>query len=317
MPECHHATSSSRLCVTRTLLPLRALQALETAVRHGSFARAAGELHVTPAAISQQIKQLEDRLARPLFERSPTLRPTASAQAVSRQLREAFELLEQASRQLRGGQSGRPLVVSLAPSFASHWLIPRLERFSARYPDIELHLLATTRLVDFETEGVDAAVRYGNGRYPGLHAERLQQETVVAVAHPRLAASLTRPTDMLGTSLLHSSGVSWDATFPDWPTWLRSAGVVPKAPLRLRMFDDVNLVIEAVLAGLGVALLFRTLVSDELASGRLVALFQEQPLANAYHFLCRPERLTQPGVAAFRQWLFDEVEGKGQTTAEA
>jgi LysR family glycine cleavage system transcriptional activator len=299
------------------LLPLRALQALEAAVRHLSFARAAGELHVTPAAISQQIKQLEDQLDQPLFQRSPTLRPTASAQAVSRQLREAFELLEQASRQLRVGQSGRPMVVSLAPSFASRWLIPRLERFSARHPDIELHLLATTRLVDFETEDVDLAVRYGNGRYPGLHAERLQQETVLAVVHPRLAAGLTRPVDMLGATLLHNSGVNWDATFPDWPTWLRSAGVVPQAPLRIRMFDEANLVIEAVLAGLGVALLWRTLVSDELASGRLVALFQEQPVAHAYHFVCRPERLAQPRVIAFRQWLFDEVGRPNQTRVEA
>ena len=299
------------------MLPLRGLQALEAAVRHLSFARAAGELHVTPAAISQQIKQLEDQLGQPLFERSPTLRAAASTQAVSRQLREAFELLEQASRQLRVGQSSRPMVVSLAPSFASRWLIPRLERFSARHPDIELHLLATTRLVDFETEDVDVGVRYGNGRYPGLHAERLQQETVVAVAHPRLIAGLTRPVDLLGTTLLHNRGVSWDATFPDWPTWLRSARVVPQAPLRIRMFDQVNLVIEAVLAGLGVALLFRTLVSDELATGRLVALFQEQPLANAYHFVCRPERLAQPRVTAFRQWLFDEVGAADQTRAEA
>jgi LysR family transcriptional regulator, glycine cleavage system transcriptional activator len=299
------------------LLPLRALQAVEAAVRHLSFARAAEELHVTPAAISQQIKLLESEVGQPLFERSPTLRPTASAQSVSRQLREAFDLLEQASRQLRGGQSGRPMVVSLAPSFASRWLIPRLERFNARHPDIELHLLATTRLVDFETEDVDLAVRYGDGRYPGLHAERLQQETVIAVAHPRLATGLTRPVDLLGATLLHNSGVNWDATFPDWPTWLRSAGVVPQAPLRLRMFDEANLVFEAVLAGLGVALLWRTLVSDDLASGRLVALFQEQPLANAYHFVCRPERLSQSRVAAFRRWLFDEVGRRNQVKADA
>jgi len=302
--------------VTRNLLPLRALLALEAAARHVSFARAADELHVTPAAISQQIKQLEDQLGQPLFERSPALRPTASTQAVSRQLREAFELLEQASRQLRVGQGGRPIVVSLAPVFASRWLIPRLERFSALHPDIELRLLATTRLVDFETEDVDVGVRYGNGRYPGVHAERLQQETVVAVAHPRLATGLTRPVDLLGATLLHNSGVNWDPTFPDWPTWLSGAGVVPRAPLRLRMFDEANLVFEAVLAGLGVALLWRTLVTDELASGRLVALFQEQPLAHAYHFVCRPERLTQPRVAAFRQWLFDEVGRRNQIKAE-
>jgi LysR family transcriptional regulator, glycine cleavage system transcriptional activator len=289
------------------LLALRALQALEAAVRHLSFARAADELHVTPAAISQQIKLLEDQIGQPLFDRNPTLRARASAQAVSRQLREAFELLEQASRQLRGSKTERAMVVSVSPTFASRWLIPRLERFSARHPEIELHLLATVRLVDFETEEVDLAVRYGSGRYRGLHSERLREETVVVVAHPRLAAGLTKPADMLDATLLHNSAIDWDATFPDWPTWLRSAGLVPRGPLRIRVFEEPNLVIEAALAGLGVALLWRTLVSEELASGRLVALFREQPIANAYHFLCRPERLALPRVAAFRQWLFDEV----------
>ena len=299
------------------MLPLRALQALEAAVRHGSFARAAEELHVTPAAISQQIKLLEERIGQPLFERSPALRPSGRAHAVSRALREAMDLLEQVSGQLRVGPMERQVVVSLPPSFASRWLIPRLERFNTRHPDIELQLLATTRLVDFASENVDAAVRYGSGRYPGLHAERLREETVVAVAHPRLAAALAQPSDLLGATLLHNSGVSWDPTFPDWPTWLRSAGAVPRAPLRIRTFDDANLVIEAALAGLGVALLGRTLVGDKLASGRLAALFQQQPVANAYHFVCPPARLAQPRVAAFRQWLLDEVRADAQTTAEA
>ena len=299
------------------MLPLRALQALEAAVRHGSFARAADELHVTPAAISQQIKLLEERIGQPLFERSPALRPSARTHAVSRALREAMDLLEQVSGQLRAAQMERQVVVSLPPSFASRWLIPRLERFNTRHPDIELQLLATTRLVDFAGENVDAAVRYGSGRYPGLHAERLREEIVVAVAHPRLAAALARPSDLLGATLLHNTGVTWDPTFPDWPTWLRSAGAVPRAPLRIRTFDDANLVIEAALAGLGVALLGRTLVGDELASGRLAALFQQHPVANAYHFVCPPGRLAQPRVAAFRQWLLDEARADAQTTAEA
>jgi LysR family transcriptional regulator, glycine cleavage system transcriptional activator len=293
--------------MSRRLLPLRALQALEAAARHLSFARAAKELNVTPAAISQQIKLLEDQIGQPLFERSPTLRLSPSAQAASRQLREAIDLLQRVSEQLRIGQTQRLLVVSLAPSFASRWLIPRLERFSARHPDIDLHLLATTRTVDLEAEHVDAAVRYGVGRYPGLHAERLRAESVVVVAHPRLAAGLNHPSDLPGATLLHNTSIAWDPTFPDWATWLRGAGVTPAGALRTRTFDDTNLLIEAALAGLGVALLWRTLVNEELASGRMVALFQEQPLANAYHFVCPPARLTLPPVAAFRQWLFDEV----------
>jgi LysR family glycine cleavage system transcriptional activator len=290
-------------------LPLRALQAFEAAARHLSFSRAAKELHVTPAAISQQIKLLEDQIGQSLFERGPVLRLNALAATVSRRLCEALDMLEQVSQQLRASQTGRPLVVSLPPSFASRWLIPRLERFSARHPDIELHLQATTRTVDFETEDVDVAVRYGGGHYPGLQVERLRAETVVAIAHPRLAVGLLQPSDLLGTTLLHNTGLSWDPTFPDWPTWLRNVGVVPQAPLRIRQFDEANMVIEAALAGLGVALVWRTLVNEELMSGRMVALFEEQPLANAYHFVCPPERLALPRVAAFRQWLLDELSG--------
>jgi LysR family glycine cleavage system transcriptional activator len=302
--------------MARQLLPLRALQTLEAAARHLSFTRAAQELHVTPAAVSQQIKLLEQRIGQPLFERSPALRLSANAQGVSRALRSAMDQLEQVSRQLRAGQSEPPMVVSVTPSFASRWLIPRLERFGTRHPDIELHLLATTRMVDFASEDVDVAVRYGDGRFPGLHVERLRAETVVAVAHPRVAAGLLHPSDLRGATLLHNSSVNLDPTFPDWPTWLRNAGVVWQGPLRIRMFDDANLLIEAALAGLGVALLWRTLVGEELAAGRMTPLFQEQPLANAYHFVCRPEHLQQPRVAAFRQWLFDEVGRPDQIRAE-
>lgn len=293
--------------MARALLPVRALQALEAAARHGSFARAARELHVTPGAVSQQIKLLEGHVGQSLFERGAALRLSARAQAVVRPLREALDLLEQVSKQLKATQSERPLVVSVPPSFASRWLIPRLERFGTRYPDIELRLLATPRMVDFEIEEVDLGVRYGSGGYPGLYAERLRDESVVVIAHPRLAAGLRQPSDLTAATLLHNSFLNWDPTFPDWPTWLRSAGVAASAPLRIRTFDDANLVIEAALAGLGVALVWRTLVNEELASGRVIALFREQPLANAYHFVCPPARLAQPHVAAFRQWLLEEV----------
>lgn len=291
----------------RKLPPLRALQAFEAAARHLSFARAAEELHVTPAAVSQQIKLLEAHLQLPLFERGPPLALAAQARTALPHIQAAFDLLERAAGQLRADAETQALVVSTPPSFASRWLIPRLERFQRRHPEIELRLLASTRPVDFSREDVHAAVRYGGGRYPGLHAERLRAESVVALAHPRLAGSLKQPADLLEATLLHNSGLSWDATFPDWTTWLRNAGVEPAAPLRLREFGDANLVTEAALAGLGVALLQRTLVSEELASGRLLALFPEQPLVNGYHFVCPHRYLEEARVAAFRQWLVEEL----------
>ena len=288
-------------------LPLRGLQAFEAVARHLSFSRAAAELHVTPGAISQQVSLLEDQVGAALFERGRKLQLTPAAAGVMQQLHTAMEGLRLVSRQLRRKGIERVVVISSAPSFASRWMIPRMERFSARHPDIELRLLATRRLVDLGAEDVDVAVRYGSGRYSGLHVERLRGETVVAVAHPRVAGKLRRPADLAEATLLRNTSMSWDATFPDWPTWLQGLGVSPQRKLRVREFDEANFVIDAALAGLGVALVWKTLVSEDLAAGRLVALFKEQPLTSAYHFVCLAARVNEPAIAACRQWLKDEA----------
>ena len=287
--------------------PLRALQAFEAAARHLSFARAAEELCVTPAAVSQQIKLLEDRLGGALFRRGVRLSLEPHAIEAAAALTGAFDRLARAADLLVREEVGRPLVVSTPPAFASRWLVPRLERFQSRHPEIELHLSATLRLVDLEREGVDLAVRYGSGRYPGLHVERLRLEEVVAVAVSRLAEGLRHPSDLCRASLLVNQGMGWDPSFPDWTTWLGEMGVEPAQPLRLRPFGDASLVIEAALAGLGAALVWRTLVCDELASGRLVALFPGRPLASAYHLVCAPDRRDRPGVREFRAWLMEEA----------
>ncbi|HTJ96004.1 MAG TPA: LysR substrate-binding domain-containing protein [Rhodocyclaceae bacterium] len=292
--------------MSRRILPLRGLQALEAAARHLSFARAAEELHVTPAAISQHIKQLEEHLGYPLFKRESGLQLSDAAQGVLHQLGSAFDGLERASTQLRVAQTNRPLVVSLPPTFASRWLIPRLERFQTQHPEIDLRLLASTRVVDFDVEDVDMAVRYGHGRYPGLHVERLRQENMLVVANPRVAANLREPTDLCNSVLLHYTTAT-DPIFPDWPTWLRSAGVTVTTPLRIQEFGDINLVIEGALAGLGAGMVWQSLVEEQITQGRLIRLFPEQPLSNAYHFVCPPQRLNLPGVTVFRDWLLSEI----------
>lgn len=293
--------------MSRQILPLRALQALEAAARLGSFARAAAELHVTPAAISQQIKQLEDLLGYPLFIREGGgLQSTQPSQAVLQLLSNSFDNLERISVQLRTAQANRPLVVSLPPTFASRWLIPRLERFQNKHPDIELRLLASVRVANFEVEDVDMAVRYGHGRYPGLHVERLREENMVVIAHPRLQADLKSLADLPKATLLHYSTPN-DPIFPDWATWFRSAYITVDKPLRIREFGDTNLVIEAALSGLGVGMVSQSLVEEDIAAGRLVALFPEQPLSNAYYFVCPSHRLALPGVTAFRDWLMEEI----------
>ncbi len=292
----------------RRLPPLRALLAFEVAARHLSFAKAAEELGVTPAAVSQQIKLLEDRLGTPLFHRGAKLTLASHTGQAAAALTEAFDALAGAAERLSLELHAKPLVISAPPTFAARWLVPRLERFHALHPEIELYLSATTRLVDLEHEGVDMAIRYGRGNYPGLLTERLMlEEEVVAVATPQLAGRFRTPAELCETTLLDNAVQGRDSGFPDWPTWLGDMGVVPATPLKLRRFGDTALVIEAALAGLGVALSWRTLLEDELGSGRLVALFPGQRLAGGYHLVRQPKRNERPGAQAFRSWLLNEA----------
>lgn len=291
----------------RRLPPLRALQAFEAAARHLSFARAAEELNVTPAAVSQQIKLLEDTLGVRLFHRGTRAALTREAALAAPALTEAFDRLGAAVERLVPEEHSRPLVVSAPPAFAARWLVPRLARFQQAHPDIDLHLSATVRLVNLEREGIDVALRYGTGRYPGLRVERLTLEEVVAVAAPRIADSLKDPVDLMDTVLLVNEFMGWDPDFPTWPGRLAELGVEVDRPLRLRPFGDASLVLEAALAGLGAGLVWRTLVSTELADGRLKTLFSGRPLANAYYLVCLPERAETPAIRAFRDWIMAEI----------
>lgn len=291
----------------RRLPPLRALQAFEAAARHLSFARAADELSVTPAAVSQQIKLLEDILGVRLFHRGAKASLTRQAALAAPEITEAFDRLAAAVERLATDEQVRPLVVSAPPTFASRWLVPRLSRFQDAHPDIIVHLSATVRLVNLDREDVDVAIRYGSGRYPGLLVERLTLEEVVAVAAPRLADTLRDSADLTDAVLLVNEHMEWDSDFPSWPVRLAEMGVPGDRPLRLRPFGDASLVVEAAVAGLGVALLWRTLVSAELADGRLRTVFDGRPLTNAYHLACLPERAETPQIRAFRDWIMAEI----------
>jgi len=295
--------------MSRRLPTLTAVRAFEAAARHLSFARAAEELHVTPAAISQQIKLLEDYVGQPLFRRGKTLAISEAAQAVLPQITEAFDQLEKAMDHLRPGDASGPLVVSTPPTFAARWLVPRLDDFQNRHPEIELRLLATRRLVDFAMEDVDVAVRFGAGPFPGLHAEPLMQESIVPVASPAVAKHIQVPADLLNNTLLHDESHEWDPAFPDWETWLLSLGVQFDKPPRIRYFGDTNLSIQAAMSGLGVTLVWHSLVVDELRNGRLVQLFgQALATKQRYHLLTTPSRLNLPKVIAFREWLLDQTQ---------
>jgi len=294
--------------MTRRLPSLNALRAFEVAARHVSFARAAEELHVTPAAISQQIKQLEDSLGVSLFRRGKVLALSETATLALPLISEAFDRLERAAAQLRADRRDGPLVVSVPPAFAARWLVPRLDDFHNSHPDIELRLLATRRVVDFVVEDVDMALRFGPGPYPGLYAERLMTEVIVPVAAPALAATIKRPADLLSCTLLHDDSHEWDPAFPDWDTWLASLGVEVATPLRIRHYGDINLVIQAAASGLGVALAWHSLVAEELRGGRLVRLLDRAlPTNHGYHLVAPPKRLQLPKVTAFRDWLLGQA----------
>jgi LysR family glycine cleavage system transcriptional activator len=226
-------------------------------------------------------------------------------------LTDAFDRMEQASSRLKMPQRHSTLVVSTSPSFAARWLLPRLERFNTIAPKVEVRLTASTRLVDFTTDDVDLAIRFGPGHYPGLHSERLKVEEVVPVAAPRLAQQLKKPSDLLGVTLLRNDGMLWDPNFHDWKTWLKSEGVDPTHATIRAYGDEATLVIEAALAGLGVALIWRTLIADELAQGRLCAVFPGTQLTNAYHFVCPHRSLEKAHIDVFRNWIKSEMETKG------
>lgn len=290
--------------MSRRLPSLNALRAFEAAARQGSFVRAAEELHVTPAAVSQQIKQLEDYLGVALFRRGKTLTLSESAGAVLPLVSGAFDQLEQAVTRVRANNTSGPLVVSAPPAFAARWLIPRLDDFHASHPDVQLRLMATRRLVDFALEEVDMAIRFGAGVYPGLRAERLFTESIVPVAAPKLAASIKTPADLAGCTLIEDEWHAGEGVFPDWETWIASLGAIVETPLRIQHFSDANLAIQAAVAGLGVTLTWYSLVVNDLQDGRLVQLLgQAIPTTLGYHLVIPESRVSADKVETFRSWL--------------
>ncbi|MGH6899264.1 MAG: transcriptional regulator GcvA [Geminicoccaceae bacterium] len=291
------------------LPPLNALRTFEAAARHLSFTKAADELFVTQAAVSHQIRTLEDHLGTRLFRRmNRALMLTDEGQALLPAVREAFDRLLAGVRRVEELCCGGALTISTTPSFAASWLAGRLVRFQALHPEIELHLGATPRLVDFAREGIDCGIRYGEGDWPGLRVERLFQTALMPVCSPILRDGphpLRQPEDLAHHTLLHALDGG-----DDWRLWLRAAGVQGIDPTRGPKFDSITLVLQAALNGAGVGIGRRQLVEAEVASGRLVAPFDlELTDECAYYFVAPGAMADQPKVVAFRDWLLQEVRG--------
>lgn len=296
----------------KRLPPLNALRVFEAAARHLSFTKAAEELHVTPGAVSQQIKALEDFLQTPVFRRERrSLLLTDEAQASLPILREGFDRLAEASDILAARGKERRLTVSVAPSFASKWLVPRLDAFQNAHPDTDVWVSADMDLVDFAVDDVDIAIRYGAGDYKGLVVDHLMSEKIVPVCAPALVTGdnpLKTPGDLVHHTLLHDSSADKDESCPTWPMWIKAAGVAHKEVDRGLKFNQSSLVIEAAVAGKGVALAKSALALADLEAGRLVIPFDlTTPADFSYYIVYPPSKASSPCVQAFAAWLKEEA----------
>jgi LysR family glycine cleavage system transcriptional activator len=298
--------------VTQRLPPLNALRAFEAAARHESFAKAADELAVTPAAVSQQVRQLEQILGVPLFLRlARGLRLTEAGRAAMPELLRGFAHLARAMESVRGGGLAGPLIISVMPSFATCWLVPRLPRFVAACPEVDLLVRAELRNVDFAREDVDLGIRYGLGVYPGLETRLLVREEVFPVCAPALLGGpqpLRSMADLRHFRLLHDRQISAAEPFLDWSRWLRDAGVEEVDPIHGTGFTDAIMLYRAAVAGLGVALGRSALVAADLAAGRLVRpLPLTRPADYAYYAVMPEARIRNPRVLPFLDWLVAEA----------
>ena len=295
------------------LPPLSALRAFEAAARLKSFSKAAEELSVTPAAISHQIHALEHDLGVQLFRRlNRAVELTASARVLLPGLSEAFAGIQASVRRLRAHNDTGTLTVTASPSFAAKWLVVRLHRFQERWPEIDVRISATDNVIDLTAGDFDIAIRYGSGRYPGLHVEPLLKNEVFPACSPRLLETgppLRTPDDLRHHALIHDQAVDRDPLVPTWAMWLKAAGVRGEPATPDLTFNNSSLAIDAAIAGRGVVLAYSTIAAADLAEGRLVRLFTlSLPDLFAYYIVTAPGALERPKVRAFRDWLRSEAD---------
>lgn len=289
----------------RRLPPLSSLRAFEAAARHGSFKRAAEELAVTPTAVSHQIRAIEDYLGVPLFERR--LRQvvlTSGGKSLFPVLRHGFDRFADAIALLRNAKSRAIVRISATPAFIAQWLLPRIARFQAAHPGIELALHASDAVVNITAGDADLAIRYGRGGYPDLHATLLFDDVFGVVANPLL--KVAAPADLADVPLIHFDWRQEDADSPTWRTWFEAAGVPFDHRVDLRYSDESH-AIQAAVAGQGAALLSLMLVHDDIAAGRLVQPFGPRLGSKSYHIVEASDRSRTSPAGLVREWLLEEA----------
>lgn len=305
---------------------LNALRAFEASARHRSFSAAAAELHVTPAAVRPLVRTLEQWLGAPLFHRGASgkarLIPTEAAERALVDIRAGLARLAQGLDRLKEASPNGLLTVAVSPAFAAKWLLPRIERFQAAWPDTDVRLDTNLKPVDFVSQQIDIGVRYGLGVWPELVAEKLMDEEVYPVCSPALLqrrGRLDRPADLMRETFIHDLSMDGRLGFPTWDMWLEKAGVRQRPARRAMKINNSGAVLQAAIDAHGVALARSVMARDDLAAGRLLRLFPEVEFrsALAYYVIYRPETASQPRLKAFRDWLFDEaVTSPNGTAAE-
>jgi LysR family transcriptional regulator, glycine cleavage system transcriptional activator len=295
---------------------LNALRAFEASARHQSFSSAASELNVTPAAVGQLVRSLEEWLNTPLFHRGSggraRLIPTETAERALPDIRAGFDKLSQGLSLLRAGTKSGPLTVTVSPAFAAKWLLPRIENFHARCPETDVRLDTNLRLADFATQGIDIGVRYGRGSWPGLIAEKLLDEEIFPVCSAEWLnrhGALKTPADLMGKALIHDLSVDTHVGFVSWSDWLSRVGASHVDTHRGLQINNSAAVLQAAIDGQGVALARSVMAKDDLAAGRLIALFPHEKLVSelAYYIVYRAECATSPKLQAFSDWLLEEA----------
>lgn len=283
---------------------LNGLRAVETVARLGSLAAAASELNVSVSAVSQQIKRTEQQLGQTLFERTPGgLVPTEFGVVFTARLGAGFRELAQAVT-LAGEANECTLVVSVAPAFASKWLLPRLSRHFARHPNVLLRIDASGRIADLDHSDIDIGIRMGDGKWPGVRAELLLAQQVFPVCAPSIAAKLRSIEDLAQTCAItdERSMISWDR-------WFEAAGVEPVTFLKGARFTDPMLCLESAIAGHGVMLAWQLLTADALTDGRLVAPFGVRAESGlGYWMVTSATKAESRKVRDFKAWIREEID---------
>lgn len=290
------------------LPPLTAFRAFDAAARHMSFAKAADELNVTPAALSFQIKSLEEHLGHPLFRRlNRAVELTESGKILAPGAADGFETLTKAWSATKRLHDNRTLTVTAGPSFTSKWLAPRLFQFVQNNPDIDLRFSASLKMMDFTRDEVDVAIRFSQHDDEGFYSEPIIEEWLCPMVAPALADKIKTPADILGLPLLHQDDITFLHPPADWDTWFQAAGLKPPTTAGTH-FSQSDHAVNAALSGAGVVLGRISVSEKHLTDGRLVMPFDLAISGHAsYRIVCAKGAENRPQVARLMSWIREEV----------